>query len=271
MRSGLSVLDFLWLGREQWMGYSHPLVRVFIRWLGPLGVHTRIRSAHTLRVIEQISLPSRARVLDAGCGHAYVSFYLARRHADWEIFGIDIDAEKIEQNRRVARALGFRNLHFEIGDVADLNASTPYDLIFSIDVLEHIKDDVAVLSKWRQAISETGWLILHLPLRHQMQRRIFPGFAQHIIADHVRDEYTAEEIETKLVLAGFALISIDYGFSLWGELSFELNNLCWQQPRLRMLLALLTFPPAILMGYVDSRFSWDWGNSLIIQARPSGV
>lgn len=267
----LTFLDFLWMGREQWLAHPHPLARMFIRWLGPLGVHARIRNAHTLRLIEGLPLPPRARVLDAGCGHAYVSFWLARHHTDWEIWGVDVDGEVIERNRRVASALGLRNLHFREGDVTTLDTAAPLDLVFSIDVLEHLDDDVGALSSWRQAVSRAGWLVLHLPLRHQMQRRILPVFKRHIIADHVRDEYTVEEIEAKLAQAGFTVHSVAYGFGVWGELAFELNYLFWWRPWLRALLALSTFPLAIPLGYVDSCFSPRRGNSLVLLARPSAA
>lgn len=266
-KNKLSFLDFLWLGREQWITCPHPLARVFIRWLGPLGIHTRIRSAHILQVIEKLPLPPKARVLDAGCGHAYASFWLARHHTDWEIWGVDINAEIIKQNQRAAYILGLRNLHFQVGDVTALNISVPYDLLFSIDVLEHLRDDVRALSSWRQAINQNGWLVLHVPLRHQMQKRIFPAFRHHTVSDHLRDEYTEDEIKTKLRQAGFVLLSTTYGFGTWGELAFELNYLFWQQPWLRTVFALLTFPIANIAGYIDSQFVPDHGNSLILLAQ----
>lgn len=271
MRDVIPFLDFLWLGREQWVGHSHPLARFFIRCMGPIGIHARIRNAHILRIIQGIHLLPGSRVLDAGCGHAYASFWLARHHPDWEIWGIDTDIEIIEKNQQAARVLGLKNLHFMVGDVASLETATPFDLIFSIDVLEHLEDDIGALLNWRKAISKNGWLLLHLPLRHQLQKRIFPFFKQHIIVDHVRDEYDVEEIRAKLNHAGFTVDSITYGFGFLGELAFELNNLFWWRSRLRMLLAFLTFPLAILMGYMDLCSSLDRGNSLIIRARPSTI
>lgn len=270
MRKGpLTFCDFLWLGRERWLAYSHPLARLFIRGLGPLGIHTRIRSAYILRIIEKLPLSTGTRVLDAGCGHAYASFWLARHHPDWEIWGVDIDSEVIAYNRRVASTLKLRNLHFQEGDVTKLDFSAPFDLIFSIDVLEHLSDDVEALLSWRQAISPTGWLVLHLPLQHQMQKRIFPVFREHVISTHLRDEYTEEEIRSKLRLSGFTTHLVTYGFGLWGEMAFEVNNLCWRRLWLRTLLAFLTFPLALCLGYVDTRSLLSQGNSLILLARPS--
>lgn len=267
----LTLLEFLRLGHEQCIVYSNPLVRLFSRYFGPLGVHTRIRNAHVLRVIEQLSLPSGARVLDAGCGRAYAAFWLARHHPDWEIWGIDIDSEVIEGNQRAALAFGLRNLRFQKGDVMSLDMSAPFDLIFSIDVLEHLADDMMALRSWRQALkasNQPGWLVLHLPLRHQMQKRVFPVFKNHIISDHLRDEYTEEEITIKLTQVGYVVRSVTYGFGFWGELAFELNNLFWERPWLRIILAFLTFPFSILSGYIDCQSSINHGNSLILVAQP---
>jgi len=97
---------------------------------------------------------------------------------------------------------------------------------------------------------------------------VFPVFRHHTIPDHVRDEYTQDEIQAKLAQTGFRIQSLGYGFGLPGELAFELNNLFWQQPPLRTLIALATFPAAILLGYVDCRLPPTQGNSLVILAQP---
>jgi len=264
----ISIFDFLWLGRERWVIYQNLLMRIFVWALGPLGVHARIRNAHVIRIIKTLSLPSKMRIMDAGCGQAYACFWLARHYPNWEIWGIDVDSKVIDHNQKIAFALGMKNLYFREGDITNLGDDLLFDLIFSIDVLEHLENDIEVLSRWRRIIHPVGWLVLHLPLRHQMQKRIFSAFKKHIVRDHVRDEYTEEEIRAKLSQAGFVVLSISYGFSIWGEMAFELNNLFWWKPWLRILLALLTFPVVILMGYIDSRVSWKQGNSLIVLAKP---
>ncbi len=114
-------------------------------------------------------------MLDAGCGYAYASF-------GWLIivpvgrFGeLMSDPETVNRNLQAAYCLGLENLCFRVGDVARLEVDVSFDLIFSIDVLEHLEDDVGALSTWRQSMSRAGWLVLHLPLRHQIQRVYFPS------------------------------------------------------------------------------------------------
>ncbi|MBN1641299.1 MAG: methyltransferase domain-containing protein [Anaerolineae bacterium] len=265
----IPFLDFLWLGREQWRSYRNPLIRLFVAMLGPLGMHSRISNAHVAIALTKLALPPDARILDAGCGHGYVLFRLARRHPDYRLLGVDVDRVTVLKNQRIAAGLGLSNLRFEVADIGEFVPDTRYDLILSIDALEHVADDQGSLAVWRGALSQDGVLVLHLPLRHQMQKRAFPAFRQHTVSDHVRDEYTLGEIEARLSQAGFEVRSLTWGFGLAGELAFELNYLCWRRPAWRAAAALLTFPLAILFGYLDVRSEQREGNSMIIVARPA--
>jgi SAM-dependent methyltransferase len=265
----LSLGEFHSIGREH--RYA-PGLNLFVRaftWLfGPIGLHPRIRAGHVIRTIRQINLPRDARVLDAGCGRGLVLFWLAVRHPSYRFHGIEIDSAKVARNRSVAQKMGLTSLTFEQGDLlhVDIHQAT-YDLVFSIDVLEHILDDMYVLRMMRSALKPGGTLLLHLPLRHQEQQRIFPAFENHIVDDHVRDEYLPDEIQDKLEATGFEMCSLRYGFGWQGELAFELNNLFWKVPLVRAFLALLTYPIAWLLAYRDVNATIRRGNSLVVLAR----
>ncbi len=265
---GLSFREFWRIGCEQWVAQRSMPTRVFVRLLGPLGMHARIRNAHLLRALSGLTLPSNARVLDAGCGHAYAIFWLAQRFPGYHLLGLEQDAALVEANRRIATGLGLTGVEFRQGSVEELDEEAAYDLVFSIDVLEHIVNDVGVLLCFRRALKPGGVLLLHLPLRHQAQKRVFPMFRQHIVDGHVRDEYTLEEIGDKLREAGFRLCWQGWGFGLAGELAFELNYLGWRRSWLRNLLALLTFPLALPLAYLDVRRPPEQGNSLLLLAEP---
>jgi SAM-dependent methyltransferase len=170
------------------------------------------------------------------------------------------------------------------GDILGLEDRQTYDLIISIDVLEHIQDDVGLLRQFRQALKPGGYLVLHVPRRHQEMWRWLPVFHRHgvnrytreestaggfhkvVIEGHVRDEYTAEELRQVVEEAGFRVMDLRETIGRWGEISFELNNLLWPWPFLRYLLALLTYPIAAPIGYLDIRQQPSRGNSLLITA-----
>jgi len=264
----LRVSEFWRIGREQWRVQDAALVRAFTRLLGPLGMHARIRNAHVLRAIKGLALPEQAAILDAGCGHAYTTFWLAQRHSSHQFTGIEIDPVLLDANRRIAAELGLEHVTFRRQSLEEMADVAAYDLAYSIDVLEHIADDVEALGRLRRALKPGGRLLLHLPLRHQQQRRIFPIFRQHTIDDHVRDEYTLDEIQAKLSQVGFSPAWHGWGFGPAGELAFELNYLGWRRRWLRNLLALMTFPLALPLAYLDVRSARQEGNSLLLLTAP---
>jgi 2-polyprenyl-3-methyl-5-hydroxy-6-metoxy-1,4-benzoquinol methylase len=266
----IGLNEFRNIGREQRYVRRNLFVRAFVWLWGPIGIHSRIRAGHVLRTIRQLDLPLAARVLDAGSGHGLVLFSLASWCSESCLHGIEIDPELVAQSQAIARALHLTSVTFEQGDLASMDTvGGPYDLIFSIDVLEHIREDVDVLQKLRRAIQDQGVLVLHLPLRHQEQRRIFSPFKKHTVADHVRDEYLPSEIEAKLKASGFHVHDLNYGFGWCGELAFEFNNLFWRQPWLRAVIALLMYPLSWWLAFCDINDSPSRGNSLIIVAKPA--
>jgi len=257
------------LGREQRYVQRNPLMRAFVSLFGPFGIHSRIRAGHVLWEIQQLTVPPDAQIMDAGCGRALVLFALAQTYPHLHLHGIEIDPDIVQANCKIAHIAGLeRILAFSCADlaIADMGEAQ-YDMLISVDVLEHIVDDVAILLAFRAALKPGGVLVLHLPLRHQQQRRIFPAFKQHLIDDHVRDEYLPEELTEKLERAGFQILRMRYGFGWQGELAFELNNLFWNYAPFRAFFALLTYPLAWFLAYLDINAEIARGNSIICVAQ----
>jgi SAM-dependent methyltransferase len=118
----------------------------------------------------------RARVLDLGCGHAFLAALMlgARKHyesgawrADWiappadlQFIGIDSQSRVVTQARVV---LGDRAIIY----AADLReTSLPQaDVVVVIDVLQCLKPDaqVILLKKIARSLSDSGLLVLRVP------------------------------------------------------------------------------------------------------------
>ncbi len=252
--------------RKQWAAQQALLLRHYVR--GPLGIHRRIRHTRMINAVQHLGLSADARILDAGCGHAYATLWLAQHYPGYQITAVEIEPELVEAARRAASALGLGNVEFVQRDITTLRHEGIYDLVVSMDVLEHVEDDVGMLQRFHRALRPGGQVLLHLPRRHQEHWRFFPVFREHTTPEHVRDEYTAAEIRENLYRAGFQVEYLRYGFSPWGELAFELNNLFWRHLALRLPIALILHPLCVWLGYMDTRRDYDDGNSLLILARP---
>jgi len=264
----ISFIEFVKFGREQRLAENPVLHRAFLFAFGPLGVHTRIRTARVINKVVTLDLPENAKILDVACGHAYGSFYLAKKFKKYRILALDIDMPVIRKNIQAQTRLGLDNLAFSQQDAEHISASNEYDLIICIDYLEHIMDDVGALRSFKQALKSQGKLVIHVPKKHQEHSRFLPVFKNHITEDHVRDEYLPEEIEEKLRDAGYDILSLSYGFGRWGEISFELNNLFWENKFLRTIAAIFFFPLSLWLGYIDTKQVHKAGNSILVVVKP---
>jgi len=268
----IGFCDFISLGRPQWRGQTSLAKALFFLLLGSPDTHTRIRNSHVLNLVERLDLPSHSRVLDVGCGRAVALFWLARRHPDWHLTGVELDPALAGPTRQAIERGHWSNMTIVEGSVAEypkgeeLADERTYDLVLCIDVLEHIAHDLPLLRRLRRALKPGGYLVLHAPRRRQEQWRLLPAFHQHEVDGHIRNEYTAEELRERLMAAGFQLLELRETFGRWGEVSFEFNNLAWRHPPLRYLLAVITYPVAIPTGYWDTRQRPVRGNSFLIAA-----
>jgi 2-polyprenyl-3-methyl-5-hydroxy-6-metoxy-1,4-benzoquinol methylase len=280
----VSFWDFVSMGREQWKGQRSLLKAAFFLLLGTPDTHTRLRNSYVINQIEHLDLPPQSHVLEGGFGRAIVLSWLARHHLDWHLKGMELDPVMAGAARRVVEGEGYANVEIVEDDIASLDEEGVYDLAISIDTLEHIEDDLGFLRNHFRALKPGGFLVLHVPKRRHEQWRLIPAFRGHrvreIIRDkgpdgetcrvhvhgHVRDEYTAEELLHVFREAGLEVVDLRETIGRWGEVSFELNNLLWTSRPLRYLSALLTYPLAVPLGYVDVRSNPSRGNSLMVTA-----
>jgi SAM-dependent methyltransferase len=75
------------------------------------------------------------RVLDAGCGSGYGSYYLAREGAR-SVVGVDVSSDAITEACKTYRR---ENLSFQIGDLEALQTDG-FDVIVNIGALPHLKN-----------------------------------------------------------------------------------------------------------------------------------
>jgi hypothetical protein len=85
------------------------------------------------------------RVVDAGCGKAYMSLALVAYGREVgtrvELVGIDVNPSVIETVREVASSLGYDEARFEVSTIADYASEEPIDLLVSLHACDTATDE----------------------------------------------------------------------------------------------------------------------------------
>ena len=96
--------------------------------------------------------------LDVGCGAGLLTEPLARLGA--KVSGIDASPEVIAVAREHAAAMGLE-IDYHLGDVQELEGR--FDLITSLEVIEHVAEPAAFLNALARRLAPGGLLILSTP------------------------------------------------------------------------------------------------------------
>jgi SAM-dependent methyltransferase len=144
-------------------------------------------------------LPPTARCLELGCAKGALSYFL-RRMGGWWV-SADLDAPHVRETRRVVGTnvvqVDTRGLPFR---------PESFDVVVSLDYMEHIEDDRACLDELCALVRPGGRLIIGTPCtgRLYLLNRIKPWLGlrgEHY--GHVREGYRPEDLYQALVYRGF--------------------------------------------------------------------
>lgn len=108
-------------------------------------------------LIEGIGLPERGRALDFGCGNGVFTEVLVRALPGWEVFGVDLSRQAVEN---AARAVS--SARFFVAQDAEAKAKQ-FDLVFTHHVLEHVPDLDEVLDRIELHTIAKSWVLHILP------------------------------------------------------------------------------------------------------------
>jgi 2-polyprenyl-6-hydroxyphenyl methylase/3-demethylubiquinone-9 3-methyltransferase len=105
------------------------------------------------------------RAADVGCGAGLLAEPLARLGAD--VTGLDPAPENVAAARIHAEGQGL-DVDYRVGSVEAL--AGPYDLVTSLEVVEHVNEPRAFIAALAGALSADGLLILSTPNRTSLSR-----------------------------------------------------------------------------------------------------
>lgn len=206
------------------------------------------------------------KILDVGCGEGVFTFEMAKAAAGSEVTGIDIDTEVVERNRALQERLKVGNCKFEYGDILNFTEKNKYDLVVTVDNLEHIEDDVGALRNMYEAAAPGGTIIVHVPAFER--RWIFFKWKDNFeVPTHVRQGYKLEEIREKVARVGF---KIETAYYTYGWLETVTNNISYLITSARMKnkrLYALVFPFLSVISWFGRNSRPKKGAGCLVVAR----
>jgi len=114
--------------------------------------------------------------LDIGCGAGLLCEPLARLGAD--VTGVDASAQNVSVAAAHAEGVGL-DIRYMAGEVGSLDIGT-FDLVTSVEVVEHVADKAAFLADVAARLSPEGLLVMSTPNRTAASRILLVGAAETI-------------------------------------------------------------------------------------------
>ncbi len=174
------------------------------------------------RIIESYRNNPPTCIFDAGSGFGQYSYFMAKQFKKTNITGVDVKNDQIEDCNYFFHKVGMPNCSFQIADLTKIEYTNQFDFVLSVDVMEHIEDDIGVFKKFYRALRSGGRVLINTPSN-------LGGSDAHsedddsFIGEHVRLGYSKEDICSKLVSAGFQIESFEYTYGKWGNRYWRLG------------------------------------------------
>jgi SAM-dependent methyltransferase len=152
------------------------------------------------RVIADLRLPARAHILDAGCGSGRNMVELARHGV---VTGVELSATSVglareRQAGEVVEGSVLQMPFFEAGS---------FDLAASLDVIEHLQDDLQALRELRRVVAPGGALLVTVPAYQWL-------WSGHDEINHHHRRYTRRTLQRVGEQAGWQQVRTTYFNSL---------------------------------------------------------
>lgn len=235
-----------------------------------------LRSWHFRKALKKVgqNLPPDASVLDAGSGMGQHTWWMARNFRGWKIKGIDIISEQVNDCNEFFRRSGMGNrISFEVADLVNYSEENQYDLIVSVDVIEHIENDIQVFKNFWSSLKNGGVLLITTP-SDRGGSGITSAGNPSFIDEHVRNGYSTEEITDKLKSAGFSNIETTYTYGKPGHVSWLISV---KYPAVLLDKSLIfaimlpfyfviVLPLALILNTIDLNSVHKTGTGLLIKA-----
>ena len=229
-----------WSATESW----------YIRHFGVLDLPSRLRARTILKELSR--LPGNT-FLDVGSGTGIYSFYLSRHYLN-NVWGVDIDAQRIRECSRMVASLVRDNVGFCLGSGdtgLKVFQSESFDVVLAVEVLQYVPDVSVALREARRVLKPGGVLVGHIPMLGYLR-------------DTEQNLFSDQNVPDLLKCTGFEIVSL---ISTFGGYIRRLCRIFEWATHHRIVLAMI-FPILLAVSRIFSIASPDGNYRLFVARKP---
>lgn len=235
-----------------------------------------LRSWHVRKALKEVarSLPNGAEILDAGAGFGQYTWRMASMNKTWKISAIDLKEEQVADCNRFFRQMGVADrVLYATGDLTSFYGPPRYNLILSVDVMEHIEDDITVFRIFLDTLKPGGTLLISTP-SDQGGSDVHHSNDSSFIDEHVRDGYNIAALTATLRNIGFTSVTAAYTYGVPGSIAWHLSmkypvkllNLSALFWAILPFYYIVVMPFALVLNLLDISITHKSGTGLIVKA-----
>lgn len=220
------------------------------------------------------------RVLDAGSGFGQYTYWLLKNYPDVEVTAVDVKTDYLETCRAFFERIGLGDrvqwVEADLTDPSDypFDRENRFDVILSVDVMEHIHEDRKALQNMAEVLRAGGYLVINTPSDEGGSGVTEEG-QESFIGEHAREGYAVGELEEKMRGAGLESIETIYAYGPYGSLAWrmliqapmKLLGASWLFALLLPLYYVPVFPLGMLLNAIDLRRPNSTGTGLTAVAQ----
>jgi len=235
-----------------------------------------LRTWYVKKELRKLNPGNAGIILDAGSGFGQYTYRMSRMFRKAVILAVDVKEEQIEQCNAFFKQIGDDSrVHFQVEDLVGFVRPQQFELILSVDVMEHIEEDMEVFKNFWHSLKKGGMLLISTPSdQGGSDVHDHTDGVQGFIEEHVRDGYNIHEIESKLKTAGFSKVEARYSYGPAGKISWRFSmkypiRLLGVSKLFFVLLPfyyLVVYPLAAVLNYIDVNGNHSSGTGLIVKA-----
>ena len=234
--------------------------------MGYTNIGNYARAKVFTKQISQLNLSGMKKILDLGCGYGENALMMSKALPGAKITALDIDTKALDRVRFAKSKLGLGNMEIHQGRIDTLDHGG-FDLIYSVDVFEHIPELDMPFADAFAALRQGGHLLVKIPNKEQrtfFDEKYFGEHNEWVEHEHPGQVYTLDGLKTRFEKEGFKVVYAEQTDGIWARLAWEIAYFMKKGGSALQLLALPFCKLLVNLDLMLNPKGSDRGNAITV-------